>query len=187
MPSMIHLPDGNPEETSVVFSLLASIWAKEVESKTLKQMLKPPFSTAWKLAGEKLPSTVSAELIEELSVDYCQLLIGPKNSVSPFQSEWDQDRFQGDATASMQKYVEMLKGFSPCIDIVDHVAVQLQFIGALIGMTGQTKRTLIQGLGKAFCRDHLEWTEPFFSRVERQAKTGFYQSTAKISRQFLFG
>ena len=183
----IKMPAGDFEQAAGVFALLSRLWAKEVDSKTLNNMTQPPFANAWKEAGGNLPSQVSAELIDELAVDYCQLLIGPKNHVSPVQSVWDQARFQAEATESMQKYLQMIDGFQPCVDFVDHIAVQLQFASALFSMADQSQRKLIQGLGVAFCRDHLEWSESFFRRIEQQAETEFYKSLAQVSRQFLFG
>ena len=89
--------------------------------------------------------------------------------------------------ASMNKYIEMLNGFQACSNFLDHVAVQLQFAGALYGMMSQTKKPLMQGLATAFAKDHLQWTFDFFGNVESKAESSFYRSASKVSRQFLFG
>ena len=187
MSQTVNLPTTNFQEAAGLLNLLASLWGQEVDAATLKAMMQPAFSEAWKESGGKLPSQISAELLADLQVDYCQLLIGPKNHVPPVQSIWDQARFQGDATASMKKYIELLDGFQPCVGFVDHVAVQLQYASALMSLSHQSRRKLMQGLATAFARDHLQWSLPFFNRVEQQAQTGFYQSVARVSRQFLFG
>ena len=145
MNATIHLPETDFDEASRVFALLAVLWAKEVDQKTLKLMSQQPFAKAWKQAGGKLPAKVTSEWVESLAVDYCQLLIGPKNHASPVQSVWDQSRYEGDASASMTNYMEFIDGFQPCVKIPDHVAVQLQYAGVLMGMADQSKRKLIQG------------------------------------------
>lgn len=187
MTPVIQLPESNFAEAAGLFALLSALWAKEANEKVLKSMTQPPLAAAWKKAGGQLPARIDPEWIESLSVDYCQLLIGPKNHASPFQSVWDQSRYQGDAAESMKKYVDMVEGFQPCLDMLDHVAVQLQFASALMSMAEQAKRKLIIGLAQAFARDHLEWTSPFFKRVREQAETPFYRSLADISHGFLFG
>ena len=187
MSASVILPEDNFQQAAGVFTLLSRLWANEVDAKTLNAMTQAPFADAWKDSGGQLPSATTDELVEELAVDYCQLLIGPKDHVSPIQSVRDQNRFQGNATESMQKYIQMVDGFQPCVDMVDHVAVQLQYAGVLLNMAEQTKRKLIQGLATAFCRDHLDWTKAFFERTEKQAQSDFYQSLSRVSNQFLFG
>ena len=182
----IHLPESDFTEASGVFALLAVLWAKEVDLKTLNLMSQQPFAKAWKQAGGKLPGKATAEWVESLAVDYCQLLIGPKNHASPVQSIWDQSRYEGDASASMSKYMELIDGFEPCVAIPDHVAVQLQYAGVLMGMADQSKRKLIQGLATAFARDHLAWTADLFERIEAQAETDFYRGLASLSHRYLF-
>lgn len=186
MSPKIQLPESNFAEAAGLFALLSTLWAKEVDEKVLKSMAHPPLADAWKKAGGQLPKQINSDWIELLSVDYCQLLIGPKNHASPFQSVWDQSRYQADAAASMKRYIDMVQGFQPCLDMLDHVAVQLQFASALMSMAEQAKRKLIVGLAHAFARDHLAWTSPFFKRVSEQAETPFYRSLATISHEFLF-
>lgn len=187
MAPAINLPQENPAEIAAVFGLLSTIWAHEPNSTVLNAMTQPPMAAAWKELGGDLPAQVTPELVEQLEVDYCQLLVGPVNPVSPVQSIWDQSRFQGDATESMQKYIQMIDGFQPCVEIIDHIAVQLQYAGILFGMADQAKRGLIQGLATAFCADHLEWSSPFFERIQQQSETDFLKSAAKVSHCFLFG
>lgn len=186
MASIVQLPESNFSEAAGLLALLSALWSTEANDKLLKSMTQPPLATAWKKAGGQLPHKIEPDWIESLSVDYCQLLIGPKNHASPFQSVWDQARYQGDAAASMKRYVDMVEGFQPCLDMLDHIAVQLQFASALMSMADQAKRKLILGLAQAYARDHLQWSSPFFRRVRDQAKTPFYRSLADISHGFLF-
>lgn len=187
MPISINLDDESLAETAAVFALLSRIWSSELDAKTLQAISQPPLAEAWKsLGGATMPAT-DASAIEELAVDYCQLLIGPKNHISPNQSIWEQKRFSGDATGSMHKYLQMVDGFEPSVEMIDHIGVQMQFAGVLLSMAEQAKRKLIRGLARAYFADHLEWCEPFFGRVEEQADTDFYRTAASVSRQFLFG
>jgi TorA maturation chaperone TorD len=186
MPDSVRWPTGNFEEASGVLGLLSLLWHREADARTLRALRQPPLSVAWKKAGGTLPADITAELVDELATDYCRLLIGPQHRISPVQSIWEQSRFQGAAAASMRRYVEMLDGFRPCVEIIDHVAVQLQYAATLTGLATQTRGSLIQGLGKAFARDHLEWTSVFFEGVEEKAETEFYRSLAQVSRGFLF-
>ena len=186
MPITIDFNSDQLAETAAVFALLSRLWASEVDAATLKSLRQKPLVRAWKQLGGSIPEDESPETIEALAIDYCQLVIGPKDHVPPIQSVWKQEKLAGDSSKSMQKYVEMVDGFKPCVDFVDHVAVQLQFASVLLGMADQAKRKLIRGLATAYARDHLEWTANFFQATESQAKTKFYRSLSKVSHKFLF-
>lgn len=187
MPSVVEMTGKDAVQHAAVLSLLSRIWARELDSRTLAAMNQDPFLSAWRQAGGLAAGSANEKTLEELAVDYCQLLVGPRNHVSPIQSVWDQKRFQGNATASMKKYIDMLTGFQPCVDIQDHVAVQLQLFGTLVELSAQAKKPVFKGLTTAFAQDHLEWTYPFFEQLEAKAQTPFYQSAARVSRSFLFG
>lgn len=177
----------NLGEIAAVFALLARLWQSEVDAKTLKSIRQPAMAKEWKALGGEIPDDDSAETIEELAIDYCQLLIGPKNHVPPVQSIWSDAKLASDSTSSMQKYIDMINGFQPGNEFVDHIAVQLQYMSVLLSMADQAKPKLIRGLAKAFANDHLSWTDRFLARAEQKATTGFYKGLASVSQNFLFG
>ena len=187
MPASVLPRDENDRENAGVFALLSRMWAREMDRDSLVALARPPLATEWQALGGIVIQEIDENCLEELAVDYCQLLIGPQGHVSPVQLVWDQKRFSGDATGSMQKYLNLLNGFVPAIEMVDHVAVQLQFAGALTGLSAESGRPLLRGLVTAFARDHLDWTYEFFRRTENQARTGFYKGLSVVSRRFLFG
>lgn len=183
----IDLQSDQLAEMAAVFALLSRLWAREIDAAAIKSLRQQPLASAWKKLGGKIPTDERPETIEALAIDYCQLLIGPKDHVPPVQSIWSQSKLSGNSTESMQKYIAMIDGFEPCVDFVDHVAVQLQFIGVLLSMAEQSKKKLIRGLATAFAGDHLEWTEKFFEATQAKATSDFYTSLSAVSREFLFG
>ncbi|MGI9516797.1 MAG: TorD/DmsD family molecular chaperone [Pirellulaceae bacterium] len=181
----IDLNEGNHAELAGVCALLSRLWNEEANRQALQQLSHPGVAASWKRLGGEVPSA-TPEVVEELAVDYCQLLIGPQGHVSPVQSIWSTGRFEADAAHSMQQFIDMLKGFQPCNKIIDHVAVQLQYFGAVLGVAGQAPNDLWRGLATRFADSHLEWTGEFFEKAEQQSNTDFYRGLAMVSRRFLF-
>ncbi len=181
----LDLTQGNYIELSAVCALLSRLWNQELDVQTLQRLEKPEVAETWTALGGSLPDHDDATL-ELLAVDYCQLLVGPRGHISPVQSIWSAGRFAADSAGTMQQYVEMLKGFQPCNKITDHVAVQLQYLGVVLGIAAESKKDLWQGLATRFAAQHLAWTHEFFEQVAQRANSDFYRGLATVSQRFLF-
>ncbi len=172
-------------QLSSVYALLSRLWVKEVDLELLTALNEPDMRAAYKHMGGYLPQATEA-VIEELAVDYCQLLVGPKNHVPPIQSIWEDKKFQGNATVSMGRYFEVLPTFDPPTAIVDHIGVQLAFVAELIiQASAAEEREAYDDIATRFYADHFAWTGPFFEQVIQKAETKFYKGLATISADFL--
>jgi TorA maturation chaperone TorD len=133
---------------------------------------------------------VSGPLLEELAVDYCQLFVGPQTHLPPIQSVWDSGQFAGDAARSMQQFIECMEVFEPCVSIVDHLAVQLQFAARLysipLGLMEPDERESICGLARLFFDQHLRWPDQLLQQVQQRGHTAFYQGLGRVTQSLLF-
>ncbi len=148
--------------------------------------------------GASIPNKIDAATVEELAVDYCQLLIGPKNHIPPVQSIWSEQRFQGNAAASMIRFFELLPEYVPPIGtldgvaanngMLDHFGVQIDFLGNLL-VSGQVEAAdqdnLTSQLVKQYFAEHLQWSLPVIRKIQNQAETEFYRGMAKITLEVL--
>ena len=117
MPAII-LPDGEkPEEIAGVFALLARLWASETDAATLTSLARPPVADVWRSLGGEIPNRPTDDLLEELAVDYCQILIGPGDHASPVS----------DTT--------VLASLGAGSDHMDHVITQLPYALSMAGLT----------------------------------------------------
>ncbi len=120
-------------QLTAVCRFLSRMWLREIDPSIWSELQQPPVAAAFAELGGAVPADCEPSTLEILAVDYCQLLIGPKNQISPIQSVWIEGQFQGNPTASMQRYVELVPDYCPPAEILDHLGVQLDFIGSLIG------------------------------------------------------
>ncbi len=174
------------EQLAAVYGLLAHLWIKEVDQPMLDALNDPQLKSVFESLGGHVPTDNSPAVVEQLAVDYCQLLIGPKGHISPIQSIWEKGQFETASAASMQKYFELLPGYRPPTSIKDHIGNQFDFLGELFARaaTGDHPETFTR-IATLFFEEHMEWTHPFFDKVESQAETDFYRGLARLTRNFL--
>lgn len=172
-------------QLSSVYALLSQLWQSEIDMPTLKALNEPDMRDAYESMGGILPEA-NDQVVEDLAVDYCQLLIGPQNAISPVQSVWEENKFEGRAAVSMRKYFETVPSFHTDENVVDHLGVQLAFMAELFvqASTAEHPETF-EDIAAHFIADHIAWTNSFFERIEARAETGFYKGLAKLSRDFL--
>ena len=104
---MIQFLTSSAEEAaqrSAIYSLLARLWLREVDQQLAEQLNAPPLRDLFVEAGGVLPSGIGGGALEQLAADYCQLLVGPKNHLPPYQSVWQSGQFCGTPTESMARY-----------------------------------------------------------------------------------
>ena len=168
---------------STVYQFLGQLWLHEVDAATLHTLNQPGVRAAFEELGGSVPAELDGATVERLAIDYCQLLIGPQEQLSPVQSIWEEDQFQGDAAASMNRYFQLIDGYQPPIGIVDHLGVQLNFAAQLVLAT-ETEPSA-QTLVMQYADDHLKWCDPFLEQVTKKAETDFYRSLARVTKQVL--
>lgn len=172
-------------QLSSVYALLSKLWQSEIDLPTLQALNEPDMRDAYESMGGFVPEA-NDQVIEELAVDYCQLLIGPQNPISPVQSVWEENKFEGRAAVSMRKYFETIPSFQTDEKVVDHIGVQLAFMAELFSQASTADHPeTFENVAAHFVADHVAWSEEFFTRIEERAQTGFYKGLAKLSRDFL--
>ena len=169
-----------------VYALLGRLWLEEVDLELLGALAEDDLKMAIEKLGGNVPGEINENTVEELAVDYCQLLIGPGEHVSPVQSVWQNQKLQDEPASSMRKYFECLPGFEPDLNIPDHLGVQLQFMGELFQRAADEEdRELVNEIAIEFFDKHLSWTAPFFAAVSEKAQTDFYRGLANLTANFL--
>ena len=172
------------EERAAVYDLLARLWQSEIDAPLKAALNQEPIASQWRQCGGVLPQ----ETIEALAVDFCQLFIGPKDSIAPIQSVWSEGQLQGPSAAAMQRFLSLRLDDRWDATIPDHLGVQLalqgEFLRALADATPVQKIEL-ESLIDVFFENHLTWPEPLFEAAIRKAQTEFYRGMVKLTRDFL--
>lgn len=135
---------------------------------------------------------------EELSVEYARLFLGPfETKVPPYGSIYlNRERMvMGDSTMEViQFYEEMgLSRNKDCMDLPDHIAVELEFMSYLIyketealeksdfatalEMIKKQERFLDKFLGR--------WIAPFCEKIKESTDNGFYSALADCAALFV--
>lgn len=169
-----------------VYELLGRLWLEELDLGLLQALATDEMKAAVENLGGNVPDTVDEETVEQLAVDYCQLLIGPKDQISPLQSVWEKQLLQSEAASSMQNFVGYLPGFQANGSLLDHIGVQLQFMGELFERAAAAKdHDLVEKFAEDFFQKHLKWTAPFLAAVAEKADTDFYAGLSNLTANFL--
>ena len=166
-----------------VFKLLGHLWLFEIDAPLIRRLRAPEVRGLLESLGDFTLPDDNAESLEELAIDFCQLLVGPKGHLSPIQSVWEQDQFQGDAATSMRRFTELLPGYEAPGAILDHVGVQLDYASKL--MEQEEVSAVAQEILERFFNDHLGWTGPLFKAITAQATTDLYRGLAKITESLI--
>ncbi|MBA2881855.1 TorA maturation chaperone TorD [Desulfosalsimonas propionicica] len=132
---------------------------------------------------------------EELRLDHTRLFVGPFELVAPpFGSVYlDGKRtLMGESTRSaMELYrragLDMAEDFN---NPPDHVIAELEFLAYLHSARQAADDDdtlhLLRDLHHQFVRQHIgTWIEPFTSKMEQGAETGFYQLLAAVTRSLV--
>lgn len=184
---MSGMPNATAQLAEIV-KLLGRLWLFEVNQATLESMCGPEFREPYESLGGELPEFVSPELVEQLAIEYCELLIGPKGHISPVQSVWAEDQYQAAAAASMNRFFDVLPSYRPQSSLSDHLGVQFDFLSELMRLIkdpeqGEVVREVIQ----CFVDDHLRWSLPLFDKIIAQTPSSFYRGLAIVSANFVKG
>jgi TorA maturation chaperone TorD len=165
-------------ELSHLLKFLGRIWLKEVDLETLEAMREPGFFEPYRSLGGFVPESANDATVEELAVDYCRILVGPKNQISPVQSVWIENQFQSNSASSMKKFFDLLPDYQAPDSLSDHIGVQLDFLGTLT----QEPNPEAKEIARLFCQKHLGWVDKFFDQVERGSNSNFYNGVTRVTR-----
>ncbi|MEM7454082.1 MAG: molecular chaperone TorD family protein [Planctomycetota bacterium] len=184
------------EELAAVARLAARLWLFEVDAEMLSILRNADIVAAFSESGFPVPETLAdknndaqsaatendSALIDELAVDFCSLLVGPKGHVPPVESVWRSDRFEGQPAADSRTFFELLPRYQPPSKISDHIGTQLDFVAAVL--EADTDEPEVFEIVVRFARQRLEWTAPFLSAVERR-ENKFYCWLAKLTADLI--
>jgi TorA maturation chaperone TorD len=176
-----------------IYGLLARLWLREVDASLLDELRSAPLCECFAQAGGILPKKDDADAIEELAIDYCQLFVGPSGHLPPFQSVWQNGQFQGNSATSMKEWTEVISYDSTHLaraTMLDHLGVQLDVMGRILSQIPiaheKTDRNISPNeIPKTFCRKHLTWPTPLLEVAIERAKSKFYRSMIRMTRDFL--
>jgi putative dimethyl sulfoxide reductase chaperone len=149
-------------------------------------------------SARKLGAAFVAQDMQTLLVDYTALFIGPAQPrAMPYASFWltDDQSMRHDATMAVLDFYEQ-GGFDVSEEIhelPDHVAVELEFLYALIFAQNQAQLggdaaelAAANALHRRFAAEHLgAWIGPFTEAIESGTETTFYRELARLTRRFV--
>ncbi|MBC8263890.1 MAG: molecular chaperone TorD family protein [Anaerolineales bacterium] len=149
-------------------------------------------------AAEHVSSMRRETDIEQLSIDYSKLFLGPFGLLAPpYGSVYleRERRIMGDSTMDARnRYREVGLGISGSLkEAPDHIAIELEFMYYLIfkeieSIEKSDFENAMDYLRKqrGFLEDHLgAWVSEFADNVEENAGTDFYKCLARATRVFV--
>jgi TorA maturation chaperone TorD len=177
------------QELGNICQFYSRIWLREIDLASLTELAQEPLATHYRELGGSVPTEINQNVIDELSVDYCQLLIGPKDFISPVQSVWAESKFSGQAFADVQKFYALIANYQPPSELLDHIGVELDFMSRMFFTAHESAnkehaRKEIVAAIRQFFSQHIRWSAPMLKAAEARAKTEFYRCFAKSTRAF---
>lgn len=185
---------------STIYQLLSSLFAKEVDHKTLHELTSTQAQAFWSQLAEEpnfkadvdvlvaeLAKLNSDKALLELAADYCGLfLVGTNNSASPYASLYltdtpvakgDEPLLFGEQHQQMTQFLKQsqLQVQSEFPEPADHLAVILAYV-AHIAMHTSNQQQL------EFIRDNLtNWLATFVAKVAKVDTGKFYIALAQLT------
>ncbi|MDG2408573.1 MAG: molecular chaperone TorD family protein [Pirellulales bacterium] len=175
--------------TAGMYRILSILWWGEVSAELLEALQSG--SHAQTFADHHFFSANDTMDVTTLAADYCQLFIGPRGHLPPYQSVWEEGQLAGRATASMRRYLDLLE--FPLLQRgleADHLGCQLALMGAIttglsVVGTDDQKRTAYEALGREFFALHMRWPAALLAQTRQQAQTPFYGALGRCTADFL--
>jgi TorA maturation chaperone TorD len=172
--------------------LLGSCWLKEMTEESLSALgesRSAELNEALRKLEWKIPQPASSdardEVIEELAIDYCRLLVGPKGHLSPVESVWVTDQFQSETVSAMQAFFDLLPGYQPPSSLQDHIGVQLDYAGHLLVAAGNLQDPAAFEPVAAFCGSRLGWIDGLLRGGKSRARTDFYRGLSTATERWV--
>ena len=173
--------------------LLARLWAREVDTVLINDLNREPLRSSLCDLPDEInagsdcwwPTTDDEVGINELAIDYCRIMIGPRGHAAPYQSVWQAGSYSGNSAVHMQRWFQQFPQMPvPVPDMPDHVANPIQLLAWLLMLNQHADATTGDVVAK-FYRQHLAWARPMLRRAERLAKTKFYRIVFRLTNWWL--
>jgi TorA maturation chaperone TorD len=192
-------------QRSNIYGLLATAYREEMTSGLLRQIKDPRFVGV--LSGLGIDMTgdffqkPEEEVLEDMSVEYARLFIGPGKHISPHESihhkkasaKWGQ--LWGDSTVEVKNFIETsgLEYKPEYKGLPDHISVELEFMQQVTLREEQAwKEKDEEGalyctkIEKLFIEEHLgRWIPDFCEKVVQEAELPFYRAMAALTKHFI--
>ena len=193
------------DHRSNIYGLLATVYRKEVTPDLLHQVKDPRILGVFADLGiegiKTFLQSSEEELIEDLTVEYARLFLGPGKHISPHESvhhqreDGDWGTLWGAAAVEVKKFIEAtgLEYESDYKGMPDHVSVEFEFMAALARREAQAwaesdeanARSCV-AVQKKFLEEHLiRWIPSFCERVIQEAELPFYRYFAELTKRFI--
>jgi TorA maturation chaperone TorD len=193
------------EQRINVYGFLARIYKQEVTPEFLQEVRTPSILGVLTQFGADLGddflSRPADELIEDLSVEYTRLFLGPGKHIPPHESvhherdDGDWGTLWGASTVEVKKFIETagLQYKDDFTDMPDHISVEFEFMQKVIE---RERAAWEEGDGdgalyclkmeKMFIDDHLHrWVPRVCGKVTEDAQMSFYREMAKLTTSFI--
>ena len=190
---------------SNIYGLLAAIYRREMTSDLLQQIKKPATLGVLANLGIKLNNGFlnkpEHKLLENLSIEYARLFIGPGKHISPHESvhhkrddgQWGQ--LWGPSTAEVKRIIESagLSYQSEYTGLPDHISVELEFMQQVTLAEEKAWEDGDKNLAlacleneKQFIEAHLAgWIPDFCDKIINGAELPFYRIMAELTQKFI--
>lgn len=139
------------------------------------------------LVNEMKSLSDSESKLEDLTVDFAKLFIGPFDLLAPpYGSVYldGQRRVMGDSTVKVLKFYRQagLNLSDEFKEPPDHIVTELEFMYYLMAKHIETGDTHWLLMKEEFFEDYLsQWIKDFVARIQENAKNNFYKNLAQIS------
>lgn len=193
------------DHRSNIYGLLALIYRREVTPDLLHKVKDPRFLGVFTDLGvegiEAFLQSSEEKLIEDLTVEYARLFLGPGKHISPHESvhhqreDGDWGTLWGATTVEVKKFIEAtgLEYEPDYKGMPDHVSVEFEFMAALARREAQAWAESDEAIAmsctamqKMFLEDHLiQWIPDFCENVIQLAELPFYHAVAELTRSFI--
>jgi TorA maturation chaperone TorD len=193
------------KQRSHIYGLLAAFYRQEVTSDFLKQIKDPQFLGVFSALGLDLGQDLflksEESVLEEMSVEYARLFLGPGKHISPHESvhlpeeEGGTGQLWGEPAVKVKKFIEAagLHYKSEYSGLPDHISVELEFMQHLTlreaqawEEDGRKETEFYLKIEKAFMEEHLiRWIPIFCEKVMEETEMPFYKGMAALTKRFI--
>jgi TorA maturation chaperone TorD len=193
------------DHRSNIYGLLALIYRREVTPDLLHKVKDPRFLGVFTDLGvegiKAFLQSSEEKLIEDLTVEYARLFLGPGKHISPHESvhhqreDGDWGTLWGATTVEVKKFIEAtgLEYEPDYKGMPDHVSVEFEFMAALARREAQAWAESDEAIArscvamqKMFLEEHLiQWIPDFCENVIQLAELPFYHAVAELTRSFI--
>lgn len=170
------------QSISDLYALLSRLWLREVDQQLLMRMLDSPVSQTLSVTE----FSCDDDSIEALAVEYCQLFIGPKNHLPPFQSVWQTGQLQSEITDSVRSFAEAV-GLpeTPDQEMPDHLGRQLEVMSQITKHLGNFDSDEMKELATEYFRRHLTWPKKLLAAAGQRSESDFYNAMIGLTSEVL--